>query len=304
MVPALRMARRAAPSRGGDDVADAVPGEAGAEFGELVGGVAAAEQVENAFEAGPGESAEGGGAADEVVEVVDADFGAWDSGSEGGLGLGASGLGPGAVTRDGADGAGLLVSAPGTVRCVRRVGDDGDDLLGEDVEGVAGKAGGLDVALVHGAGDGGAGDEVGAVLGEEDAFADGVDRVAGAADALHAAGDRGWRFDLDDQVDGAHIDAEFERGGGAEGFDLAGLELLFDDRALGGGEGAVVGAGDGFAGEIVEAPARRSATWRLLTKRMVEFRSRMSSKQAGMDGVPDGDAARHLRSGTAGQLPR
>ena len=105
-------------------------------------------------------------------------------------------------------------------------------LLAEDVEGVTRKAGGLDVALVHGAGDGGAGDEVGAVFGKENAFADGVDGVAGAADALHAAGDRGRRFDLDDEVDGAHVDAEFEGGGGAEGFDLAGLELLLDDRAL------------------------------------------------------------------------
>ena len=67
------------------------------------------------------------------------------------------------------------------------------------------------MALVHGAGDGGAGDQVGAVLGEDDAFADRADVMAGAADALHAAGDRGRRFDLDDEIDGAHVDAEFER---------------------------------------------------------------------------------------------
>ena len=97
------------------------------------------------------------------------------------------------------------------------------NLLGEDVEGIAREAGGLDVALVHGAGDGGAGDEVGAVFGEENAFADRVHVVAGAADALHAAGDRGRSFDLDDEIDGAHVDAEFERGGGAEGANLAGL---------------------------------------------------------------------------------
>ena len=76
--------------------------------------------------------------------------------------------------------------------------------------------------------------------------------MAGAADALHAAGDRGRRFDLDDQVDGAHVDAEFEGRGADEGFDLAGLEELFDLDALGRGERAVVGAGDGFAGEVVE----------------------------------------------------
>ena len=60
---------------GGDDVADAVPGKAGAELGEFVGGIAAAEQVEDAFEGGAGEAAEGGGAADEIVEEVDGDFG-------------------------------------------------------------------------------------------------------------------------------------------------------------------------------------------------------------------------------------
>ena len=56
----------------GDDVADAVPGEARAELGELIGGVAAAEQVQNAFECCAGEAAEGGGRADDPVKIVDA----------------------------------------------------------------------------------------------------------------------------------------------------------------------------------------------------------------------------------------
>ena len=90
------------------------------------------------------------------------------------------------------------------------MGDDGDELLGEDVERVAREAGRLDVALVHGAGDGGTGDQVGTVFGKENALADGIDRVAGAADALHAAGDGRRRLDLDDEIDGAHVDAEFE----------------------------------------------------------------------------------------------
>ncbi|MFC5863760.1 hypothetical protein ACFPT7_15740 [Acidicapsa dinghuensis] len=60
---------------GGDDVADAVPGEAGAKLGELVGGVATAEEVEDAFEGGAGERAEGGGAADDAVEIVYGNFG-------------------------------------------------------------------------------------------------------------------------------------------------------------------------------------------------------------------------------------
>ena len=132
------------------------------------------------------------------------------------------------------------------------MGADGDELLAEDVEGVARETGRLDVAFVHGAGNGGAGDQVGPVLGKQNPLADGVDRVAGPADALHAAGDRRRRFDLDDEIDGSHVDAEFQGRGGAEGFDLAGLELLFDDRTLGSGEGTVVSAGDGFACQIVE----------------------------------------------------
>ena len=112
--------------------------------------------------------------------------------------------------------------------------DGGDDLLGEDVEGVAEDGGRFDETFVHGAGDGGAGYEVGAVFGEDDAFAGDSNLVTCAADALHASGDRGRRLDLNDEVDGAHIDAE--------------LKLVFDLRALGGGEGAVMGAGQGFLG--------------------------------------------------------
>ena len=183
-----------------------------------------------------------------------------------------------------------------------RVGDDGDQLLGEDIEGVAGEAGGLDVALVHGAGDGGAGDEVGAVLGEENAFADGVDMMAGAADALHAAGDRGRGFDLDDEIDGAHVDAEFERGGGAEGANLAGLQLLLDDGALRGGEGAVMGAGDGFAGQFVERAGKALGDLAAVDEEDGGVALADDLEQAGMDGVPDGDAAGHLRGGAGGNL--
>jgi hypothetical protein len=135
---------------------------------------------------------------------------------------------------------------------VGRVRHDRDQLLRQHVERIARKARGLDVALVHGAGNGGAGDQVGAVLGKENAFADRVHVMAGAADALHAAGDRGRRFDLDDEIDGAHVDAEFQRRRGAEGANLAGLQLLLDDGALRRGERAVMCAGDGLAGQFVE----------------------------------------------------
>jgi hypothetical protein len=173
-----------------------------------------------------------------------------------------------------------LLAARG-VRVEWRVRDGGDDLLGEDVERVAQEAGGFDVAFVHGARDGGAGDEVGAVLGEDDAVRGGADLVAGAADALHAAGDAGRRFDLDDEVDCAHVDAEFERGGGDEGLDLAGLEQLFDLDALRGGERAVVGAGDGFAGELVESSGEALGDAAGVDEDEVEVRLRMISSRRG-----------------------
>ena len=158
------------------------------------------------------------------------------------------------------------------------------------------------MALVHGARDGGAGDQVGAVLGKEDAFADRVHVVAGAADALHAAGDRGRRFDLDDEVDGAHVDAEFERGGGAERADLAGLELLFDDGALRGGERAVMGAGDGLAGQFVERAGQPLGHLAAVDEENGRVALADDLEQARMDRIPDGDAARHLRGRAAGNL--
>jgi hypothetical protein len=58
MVPPLRMASARALARR-DHVADAVPGEARAQLGELVGGIAAAEQIEHASKALRGEPPKG-----------------------------------------------------------------------------------------------------------------------------------------------------------------------------------------------------------------------------------------------------
>ena len=110
----------------------------------------------------------------------------------------------------------------------------------------------------------------------------GADLVAGAADALHAGGDGGRRLDLDDQVDGAHVDAELEGGGGDEGADLPALRMVFDFGALRGGERAVMGAGEGLlAASSLRAPARRSAVRRLLTKMRVDWRARTMSRRRG-----------------------
>ena len=108
------------------------------------------------------------------------------------------------VRRGAGDGREQLVAGPAVHDRHR------DELLGEDVERVARDARVLDLALVHPPGDDGALEQVAAVLREDDALARRPDLVPGPADALQAAGDAGRALDLDDEVDGAHVDAELQ----------------------------------------------------------------------------------------------
>ena len=126
------------------------------------------------------------------------------------------------------------------------------DLLRDDVERVAGIARRLDRALVHRPRDRGAGDEIAAELREDDALADRVRLVAAAADALQAAGDRRRRFDLDDQIDRAHVDAELERRGRDQRAQGAGLQQVLDLDALRPRDRAVVRADQRLAGQLVQ----------------------------------------------------
>ena len=128
-----------------------------------------------------------------------------------------------------------------------------DELLGEDVERVAGDGGRLDQALAHPLGDDGALDEVTAVLRKDDAGAHLVDLVARPPDPLQTAGDRGRRLDLDDEVDRPHVDPELEGGRGHERRQAPFLERLLDGDALLAGDGTVVGAHEVLPGELVEA---------------------------------------------------
>lgn len=84
----------------------------------------------------------------------------------------------------------------------------GDDLLGEDVDRVGGHVQRLDRPGAHALDDDGGLDEVAAELREEHPARDRSDLVAGTPDALQPAGHRRRRLDLDDEVDGAHVDAE------------------------------------------------------------------------------------------------
>ena len=128
-----------------------------------------------------------------------------------------------------------------------------DDLLRQNVERGARDRRRLDRALPHPLGDDGALQQVAAVLGEDDPAAHLVDLVPGAADPLQAAGDRGRRFDLDDEVDRPHVDAELQRGGRHERRQAALLERLLDGDPLLAGDRAVVGPHQVLAGQLVEA---------------------------------------------------
>ena len=176
--------------------ADAIPGEARAELGEFVGGVPAAEQVEDVFERGAGEGAEGRGATDERVEDVDRD---------GRVRAGSSPF------RRGTESAGGWATM--ATICWARTSRG---LRGKRVDSMWPSC----MARVTAA----QATRSARYLGKRCLRSTASDLVAGAADALHAAGDGGRRLDLDDQIDRAHVDAELERGGGAEGADLSGLE--------------------------------------------------------------------------------
>ena len=133
------------------------------------------------------------------------------------------------------------------------VGADRDDLLGEHVQRIAGDPRLLDLPRAHGARDDRGLQEVGAELREDPPLRDRVQIVARAPDSLQPTRDRLRALHLDHEVDGAHVDAELERGRRHEARDLARLEQLLDDEPLLASERAVVRPGELFAGELVDA---------------------------------------------------
>ena len=190
---------------GADRAGDPVPHDPRAQLGELLGGIAAVEHVEHVLELRAGQLGVGVGAGDEREQVIDV------------------------------DGCSASCSAAAAMATICWASTS-SALRGHDRR--------LDLGLAHPPGDDRALEQVGAELGEDPPAADVADGVPGAADPLQAAGHRLGRLDLDDEVDGAHVDAELEAGGGHQARQLAGLEHLLDDRALLAGERAVVRAGD------------------------------------------------------------
>ncbi len=128
------------------------------------------------------------------------------------------------------------------------------ELLSEDIERIPRDLRGLDRALVHPSGDHRDLEQVAAVLREDDALAGRADLVTSPTDPLEATGHARRALDLDDEIDGAHVDAELEaRARGDEGREAAGLQLLLDLEPLFTSDAAVVGTHELLPGELVEA---------------------------------------------------
>ena len=184
---------------GGDRAGVPVPCQARGEVGQVRGGEAAGEQLQDGVEGGPRQLGVGGGATDGGVPGVG-------------------------------------------VQVLDACGRDG--LLGEDVQSSLDQHRALDGAGPHALGGDGGVDELGALDRVDDAARPPADAVVGTAHALQAAGDRRRGRDLEDEVDGAHVDAQLEGGGGDHAAQLARLESALDGEALLLGDRAVVGPGD------------------------------------------------------------
>ena len=117
------------------------------------------------------------------------------------------------------------------------VGGDGfedgetDERLGEDVERVLVDFNGLELASRHHARGDSAFGEIVDVAGDEQTLGDAAHGVTGAADALKGAGDALGRGDHDDEIDGADVDAHFERRGTDDRAEFAAFEAVLDVEA-------------------------------------------------------------------------
>ena len=71
--------------------------------------------------------------------------------------------------------------------------------------------------------------------------------MSGPADPLQTAGHRRRRLDLDDEIDCAHVDPEFQARGRHDGFESSGLEFVLNLGALLFRHRPVVGTGQWLA---------------------------------------------------------
>ena len=125
----------------------------------------------------------------------------------------------------------------------------GDDLLRQHVERLFGNRQPIELAAIDAVEQCRAFDQLVARQREEAALGRAVDRMARAAHPLQEGRDRARRTELTDQIDIADIDAELERGGRHQSFQLTVLETLFGVEPLLLGEAAMV------CGQLIGAEA-------------------------------------------------
>ena len=172
-------------------------------------------------------------------------------------------------------------SSPGRMRHNRH------QLLRQHVQRIARKPRGLDVPLVHGARHGCASHQVGAILGKQNPLAHRVHMVPCAANALHSTRHRWRRFDLDHQIHRAHIDAQFQRGSGAQGANLSRLQLLLDDRPLRRRQRAVMRARNRLAGQLIQRPRQPLGHLPAVHKQNRRVARANNLQQSRMNRIPD-----------------
>ena len=111
--------------------------------------------------------------------------------------------------------------------------------------------------------------------------------MTGSADSLEPPRDRLGRFDLDDEVDGPHVDAELERRGRDEAGNLAFFQQLLDLDALLARKRPVMSSRDLTLRELVQPqrePLRQAAVVDEDDRRAVLLDE---TQELGVDGWPD-----------------
>ena len=178
----------------------------------------------------------------------------------------------------------------------------GHDLLGQHVERIARQGRRLDRAVVHPARDDGRLEQVAPELREDDAGGRRVDLVAGPTDPLEARRDRRGRLDLDDEVDGAHVDPELERARGDDRRQPAGLQVLLDREPLLPGDRAVMSPDELLAGQLVQALGEPFGQAARVAEHDRAVVAPDQVEDPGMDRRPDAGPRLRTRGGSAGLL--
>ena len=138
-------------------------------------------------------------------------------------------------------------TADQTIELIERslaIRDDRHKLLGQDIQAIPRHVEGFHPARQHFSRQHGSLQQVERLLRQDAALADRRHQVAGPTYPLQPLRDLPRRFDLADQLHGAHVDAQLEGAGGADGAHVAALQPLLGNLAHRSGDAAVVGQRD------------------------------------------------------------